>query len=199
MAHWKANLMTRVGNIPDRIPPSQTTSGEQAIPRILFVDDQFIVPRGNQPHFLFNAFICATPQHPFLSKVIEHALALIEQGDLRHPFGIVGPSALGQALNASVGASAMTPHRIGRQKKNGLSYRILRKFYSRNRILKNMVGRSRVLDGFSTVLLSSYEGYRADLRTMKVKHWSKKGRVPKNFGTGDLTSTVPEDYRSGIA
>ncbi len=40
-------------------------------------NDEFIVPHGESPHTIFNAFICSKPQHPFLKKAINRAVRII--------------------------------------------------------------------------------------------------------------------------
>lgn len=129
-------------------------------------NDDFIVPRANNPRFLFNAFICSVPRHPFLKNVIDTAVERITAGDLANPFFIVGPGALGMAVNKTLGRDVSSTFRVDNHNIAGFSFRILRK------IITPWLSGRRVLDGFQTIFMCHYKGYFDDLQQAGVSHWS---------------------------
>ena|SRR2546426_4807720 len=128
-------------------------------------NDDFIVPRANNPRFLFNAFICSVPRHPFLKNVIDTAVERITGGDFANPFFIVGPGALGMAVNKTLGRDFSSTFRVGNHNIAGFSFRILRK------IITPWLSGRRVLDGFRTIFMCHYKGYFDDLKQAGVSHW----------------------------
>jgi Glycosyltransferase sugar-binding region containing DXD motif len=135
-------------------------------------NDDFIVPRANDPRFLFNAFICSVPRHPFLKNVIDRAVERITAGDSLDPFFVVGPGALGIAVNKTLGREVSSIFRVGSHNTADFSFRILRKI-----VTPWMSGR-RVLDGFRTIFMCHYKGYFNDLKRAGLRHWSKDTPLP---------------------
>ena len=135
--------------------------------KLIRENDDFIVPRANNPRFLFNAFICSVPRHPFLKNVIDTAVERITAGDLVNPFFIVGPGALGMAVNKTLGRDVSSTFRVGNHNTAGFSFRILRK------IITPWLSGRRVLDGFPTIFMCHYKGYFDDLKQAGLSHWSK--------------------------
>jgi glycosyl transferase-like sugar-binding protein len=134
--------------------------------KLIRENDDFIVPCGNNRRFLFSAFICSVPRHPFLKNVIDTAVERVTAGDLANPFFIVGPGAFGMAVNKTLGRDVSSRFRVGNHNIAGFSFRILRKF-----ITPWLSGR-RVLDGVRTILMCHYKGYFDDLKQAGVSHWS---------------------------
>ena len=127
-------------------------------------NDDFIVPRGTIPRFLFNAFICSVPRHPFLKNVIDTAVERFKTGDFAHTF-IVGAGALGIAVNKTLGRDVSSTFRVGNHNIAGFSFRILRK------VTTPWLSGRRVLDGFRTIFMCQYNGYFDDLKQAGVSHW----------------------------
>jgi hypothetical protein len=128
-------------------------------------NDDFIVPHGNNRRFLFNAFICSVPRHPFFKAVIDAAVERIIARDLADPFFIVGPGALGMAVNKTLGRKISSRFRVGNHNIAGFSFRILRK------IVTPWPSGRRVLDGSQTIFYVRYKGYFDDLKQAGVSHW----------------------------
>ena len=128
-------------------------------------NDDFIVPHGNSRRFLFNAFICSVPRHPFFKTVIDTAVERITAGDMADPFFIVGPGALGMAVNKTLGRDLSSRFRVGNHNIAGFSFRILRK------IVTPWSSGRRVLDGSRTIFYVKYKGYFDDLKQAGVSHW----------------------------
>jgi len=128
-------------------------------------NDDFIVPHGNSRRFLFNAFICSVPRHPFLKNVIDTAVERITAVDLANPFFIVGPGALGMAVNKTLGRDVSSRFRVGNHNIAGFSFRILQK------IVTPWSSGRRVLDGSRTIFYVKYKGYFDDLKQAGVSHW----------------------------
>jgi hypothetical protein len=136
--------------------------------KLIRENDDFIVPRANNPRFLFNAFICSVPRHPFLKNVIDTAVECITAGgDLPNPFFIVGPGALGMAVNKTLGRDVSSKFRVGNHNIAGFSFRILRK------IVTPWLSGRHVQDGFRTIFMCHYKGYFDDLKQAGISHWSK--------------------------
>ncbi len=149
-------------------------------------DDEFIVPRGERPWYLFNAFICAVPRHAFLVGLVEQAIDLVLSGDRRQPFEIVGPPALGGRVNAALGRPERAPIALGRHQAQGFSFRVLRKFVwpagLRFPGRAFAFQRTRVLDGMRTMFWCKYEGYIDDLKVLGSEHWSQSQPDPLDNG-----------------
>jgi len=130
-------------------------------------EDTFLVPAtGNQPHAVFNAFICAAPGHPFLEAAIERSVREIHAASQANFDGYMacGPGALGAALNAALGRPADTAHRPGTYPFESGQYRILDK-------RPNAEGTRMVYDGDHEVMATKYEGYFDDLSAVGVAYW----------------------------
>jgi glycosyl transferase-like sugar-binding protein len=129
--------------------------------------DEFIVPFAVNRSFLFNAFICTAPGHPFLKTAIERAVELISANDFADPFKVVGPGGLGAAVNLTLGRERATRYRAGDHSVGGYSFRILRKLHT------PWASGRRVLDGLQTVLMCKYDSYFSDLKASGVRHWTQ--------------------------
>lgn len=130
--------------------------------------DEFIVPRAvANPHSLFNAFLCATPRHPFMASAIERAVDLTRAGDTRSGFEIVGPTGLGASVNKVLGRPSDAAFVLGRQELNRFSFRLLNRTWGRD------FGNRLVFDGPRPVLQAKYHGYFEDLDVAGVAHWRK--------------------------
>ena len=156
---------------------------KRPLQELIRAEDEFIVARGERPWFLFNAFICSVPGHAFLLGLIERAIDLVLKGDLRPPFEIVGPAALGGRVNTAIGRAERAPIALGMHRENGFSFRILRKLvwpapFQRPGRTHDLF-RTRVLDGFRTVFLCKYEGYVSDLEALGIEHWSRGQPDPR--------------------
>ena len=136
---------------------------------VLRSNDEFVVPMvtAAQPSAVFNAFICSTPGHPFLREAITHACNNILSNKPFDGFSMVGPGALGMAINLGLGRSQNIAHRIGTFYDNGYTYRILQKYAG------DGINPPTVADGNSVVLIPRYSGYFDDLADANVSHWSE--------------------------
>ena len=130
--------------------------------KLIRENDDFIVSRGKYRRFLFNAFICSVPRHPFLKNAIDTAVERITAGDLANP---VGAEVLGMGVNKTLGRDLSSRFRVGNHNIAGFSFRILRK------IDTPWPSGRRVLDGFRTAFMCHYKGYFDDLKQAGVSHW----------------------------
>jgi len=110
--------------------------------------------------------VAEAPRHPFLKNVIDAAVERIAAGDLANPFFIVGPGALGMAVNKMLGRDVSSRFQVGNQNIGGFFFRILRK------IITPWLSGRRVVDGFRTIFMCHYKGYFDDLKQAGVSHWS---------------------------
>lgn len=171
---WRYCVLYKHGGVYADIDTVCQTS----LKNILRNDDQFVVPNtGNVPHAVFNAFICSSAGHPILERAIDHATDKILNSKLFGGYNLVGPGALGEALNLSVSKNQSAPHYVGPQNVNGVSYRIIRKCAS-------VKGQPRRVESEGrTVLLTKYDGYLEDLEALGMTHWAqakvKGGRLQK--------------------
>lgn len=145
--------------------------------RLIRADDEFVVPKGEGPSTLYNAFICAAPKHRFLRKTIARVVQLIRRhaADLANSwvlYHVAGPPALSAAVNLGLRRDAAAAHRVGRHCSGGVRFRILRKI-GRLGPYRDVFFRSRVLDGVRTVCLCHYPQYRSDLRQLGSGHWDE--------------------------
>ena len=75
--------------------------------------------------YIYQAFICAKPKHPFLKNAIEMIINNCDNGfygnDALCP---TGPALLGKALNLSIGRSEKTPHVVGEHCVGEITYEL---------------------------------------------------------------------------
>lgn len=72
------------------------------------------MPKKAGDGFIYNAFIAATPGHPFLVAALERALDSISRKDYgRHYLDITGPGCLGAAINSQLERPFDSPFGLG--------------------------------------------------------------------------------------
>ena len=75
--------------------------------------------------YIYQAFICAKPKHPFLRNAIEMIINNCDNGfygnDALYP---TGPALLGKALNLSIGRGEKTPHVAGKHCVDEITYEL---------------------------------------------------------------------------
>lgn len=147
---------------------------KRSLLKLIGNDDEFIAPTaGAAPYAIFNAFICCTPQHPFLRRAISRAVELILYRQSTEPLtntdflSILGPRGFGTSINLELGRSDEHPFEIGHYCDNHFCFRILKKIHFAGDI------ESRVLDRDETVFRAKYESYSEDLNAIAVNHWSE--------------------------
>jgi hypothetical protein len=143
---------------------------------ILAEDDEFVVARGLAHHALNNAFMAATPRHPFFESAINRAIAGLDGSTGCPVESLVSVAALGDAVNTSLGRTRGCSFKHGTLTGNGLKIRVLRQYASL------LPGRGRVMDGRHTVLMNHYDGYSHDLCSTGVAHW----KPMRKTGAGGL-------------
>lgn len=76
--------------------------------------DQWATGRGTGHSFLYNAFIAAAPNHPFLVAALDRSVRMILAGDYgRDILDITGPGCFGAAVNERLGRSVDTEFELG--------------------------------------------------------------------------------------
>ncbi len=136
--------------------------------------DEFIVPTvtAARPNAVFNAFICSAPKHPFLKQAISYACDNVLGNEPFDGFTMVGPGALGLAMNFALKRDPETAHKAGSFTSNGLTYRVLEKRAAEGD------KPPLVLNNASIVMLSRYEGYFEDLEALGHVHWTENRVKP---------------------
>lgn len=150
---------------------------------VLKPDDIFVVPNaGTIRHAAFNAFICCRPGHPFLARVIEDATRTILKSDEIDGYAMVGPGGLGTAINRSIGAKATARHKIGAHGIGPMRYRIIEKCAAESGKPRRVESEGKI------VLLTKYDEYLEDLRSIGLSHWAeeKHDDAPKRRGLKSL-------------
>lgn len=145
--------------------------------------DEFVVAHDIEKIYLFNAFICCTPGHPFLKNAIEYARERILSGGFQQrlernpqvPYWIVGPGGLAAAINLTLGRPESTSFNAGRHRVAGFSFRIMRKIHEEEYHLR------RIMDASRTVIMCKYPGYLEDLVRAGGSHW-ETGAVDSRAG-----------------
>ena len=135
--------------------------------RSLRAEDAFVAPDtgGNVPSAVFNAFIAATPRHPFLKRAIDRATGLVLSERPFVGYEMVGPANLGAAINLTTERPERTPMIAGTYDHAGSPWRIIEKRPAGNG------ERRRVVDGDITLFNTEYDEYRDELATVGVRHW----------------------------
>jgi len=130
-------------------------------------EDEFVVSDtgGNVPSAVFNAFIAARPQHPFLKRAIARATNQVLSGKRFVGYEMVGPANLGAAMNLTTGCPERTPMRAGTYDHAGSPWRIIEKRRAGNGEQR------RVVDGNVTLFNTEYDEYRDELASVGVRHW----------------------------
>lgn len=135
-------------------------------------DDAFVSARaGNLAHAVYNGFICASPEHPFLQAAIDRAVRLIlESPQDFDGYMTTGPWNLGVAVNSCLGRAAEHEQQIGVTEMAGFRLRLLQKHPRTDRMPGHLTQ-----DG-TLVLLTEYPGYRDDLSSVGIRHWQDEMR-----------------------
>ncbi|MFS8159754.1 MAG: glycosyltransferase family 32 protein, partial [Candidatus Roizmanbacteria bacterium] len=120
--------------------------------------DEFIAPEDNGDQgSIYNAFMCAIPQHPIIAKAIRLCLANIEAKDLcGHFLAITGPKLLGKAFKEIINQEVQPNVNYGK------SVRLIRHLGGNkiNKGTKSIVGQ---IDAFEVPFLKTkYETYYKD-------------------------------------
>ena len=140
---------------------------QTGLSEILRPDDAFVVPNaGTVPHAAFNAFICCSAGHPILASAIEYATKTVLSSRSFDGYAMVGPGALGTAINLSIGKDPRAPHQIGAHGKGQVSYRIVEKCAGGPDEPRRVVSEGK------TVLITKYDGYLDDLQSAGITHWT---------------------------
>lgn len=149
---------------------------QRPLQKLIGNDDEFITPHAAAaPYAIYNAFICSTPKHPFLSRAIRRAVELIlyrQSTELLTNtdfLSIVGPRGFGTSINLELGRSEKHPFEVGHHSENHLCFRILKLEYVKG----GPAELASVVDQDETVFIPKYEGYSEDLKAFGVDHWSK--------------------------
>ena len=116
--------------------------------------------------YIYQAFICAKPKHPFLKNAIEMIINNCDNGfygnDALCP---TGPALLGKALNLSIGSGEKTPHVVGKHCVRGITYALWPTPYFETKIA--------ITDKNIPFIKIEYSDYRKDLYVNLDKDISK--------------------------
>lgn len=90
-------------------------------------NDEFIIARDDpmSKSFLYNAFICSTPNHPFLKKQIDAIMQNVESKMKCYHLDISGPGLLGKMVNACLYRDIETQYELGENNLNDYKFKVL--------------------------------------------------------------------------
>ncbi len=136
-------------------------------------DDQFIVAYDANPRRLFNAFMCSSPRHPVLDRLLNNIKDFLLSKDgyekiKSNPkllYDITGPGGLARAVAEVMDLDPAKEFTTRVYSAKDCKVRVLRKFH------KKPLWSRRVMLGLRTVLLCKYPGYFEDLKTAGGSHW----------------------------
>lgn len=143
------------------------------IGKLIQENDQFIVSYDANRTKLFNAFICSTPKHPVLERILNNIKSTLldeqQYETIKHNpsllYDITGPGGLARAVAEVIGMPVGIKYTAKTYSANGVRVKVLRKLHS-----KPLWSR-RVIAGFRTILLCKYEGYFEDVKAAGGTHW----------------------------
>lgn len=162
---WRYCILFQNGGIYADID----TVCQSSLRSALKADDAFVVPNtGTVPHAVFNAFICCSARHPILEKAIEYATQRILDAKSFDGYAMVGPGALGTAINLTLSREPRAAHEIGAHKEGEIAYRIIEKRAEEGEQPR------RVISEGKTLLITKYDGYFEDLESAGITHWAAK-------------------------
>ncbi|MEB3231014.1 MAG: glycosyltransferase [Leptolyngbyaceae bacterium] len=158
--------------------------------KLIRPDDAFIVPSGVGPYYVFNAFICSVPHHPFLHKAIYRAVELILAQEHKNMTWVTGPIGLGVSINLELGREEEHPIEVGDHQVGDSHFRILQKIHTED------ASQRRVVDGDEVVLYAKYDGYFTDLESTSVTHWKKaKGKSAAANGPNGVLGKIKRSLK----
>lgn len=136
--------------------------------QLIAATDKFIAPfAGIVRGGIFNAFICAEAEHPFLKASIKRSTDMILNEEHDHPLAITGPLCMGRAINKTLEREINTEFFEGEYAINGFNFKILEK--KRSKIPEERTVRWKK----KTIFLCKYPGYREELLKSGGKHWDQ--------------------------
>ena len=106
--------------------------------------------------YIYQAFICAKPNHMFLKKAINMIAENVTSGNYcQDELSVTGPGLLGRAINMSVDRSVKSSHKVGRNLVKGTYYDLWPQLDRNNGLCVNGEGTS--------VFNLEYKNYRKEL------------------------------------
>jgi hypothetical protein len=95
----------------------------QSLNMLIPLDAEFVSFKDHGPSAIYQAFLCAKPQHPFFKQVIDD---IVKHAKIGY-YGVcnlspTGPVALGQAASQVLGQSKDAPLTVGEHEQNGVRY-----------------------------------------------------------------------------
>lgn len=165
----------------------------KSLRNVIRPEDEFISPEDNGCGGIYNAFMCAVPNHPILKIAVETCLHNIERKFMgKNILEITGPDMLSTAFENVVGKeinpNMSYPHSI-----RLLYYRSPES--KRAKIMKN---KGEVFSDGSICLYAKYKGYGDDMKWYHTnKHYSllwKRGEVYHSVvsNNGKSNSLIPD-------